>query len=395
MDLLRELRVGLPPARAEARALARARLVARAEQGMRPRRTRRFAREHGTQLPSGRRFAWPSRPLRLAGAVALAAALAAVVVALGLFSGSGRVESAAAEALRQTASVAAGDGSPGLVPPTAGQFLYTRTKVVQLEGWMPHGYSGSKSEPRVFTPHVGDPYPQALVPAVVEKWTAPDGTIRQRETLGDVHFFKAADQRRWEAAGSPPPWSFDPSWQDATRNRSGHLVKEFTTRKWAPDIHFPDPAEIPTDPKALRHAVADGRIRKPWLFFPAPKGGSLDAAGTIEGLFEIIGKPTATAAIRAAAFDALAEMPGIELERNATDIAGRHGDAVALADGVGGVQSEYLFDPDTAELLAASETVVRPKEMDRSVPRGTVFRQTAYLEAGVVDSTDETAAEAK
>jgi hypothetical protein len=381
MELLRELRVGLPPARAEARALARARLVAHTELGARPR--------------SARRFAWPSRPLRLAGAVALAAALAVVVVALGVFSGSGRVESAAAEALRQTASVAAADGSPGLAPPAPGQFLYTRTKVVQLEGWMPHGYSGSKAEPRVFTPHVGDPYPQALVPAVVEKWTAPDGTIRQRETLGRVHFFKAADQRRWEAAGSPPPWSFDPRWQDATRNGSGHLVKEFTTRKWAPDIHFPDPAEIPTDPKALRHAVADGQIRKPWLFFPAPKGGTLEVGETIEGLFEIIGKPTATAAIRAAAFDALAEMSGIELERNVTDIAGRHGAAVALADGAGGVQAEYIFDPDTAELLAASETVVRPKEIDRSVPRGTVFRQTAYLEAGVVDSTHETAAEAR
>lgn len=395
MELLRELRAGLPPARAEARALARGRLVARSEELARPR--------------SRRRFVWPSRRWRLLAAGAFAALLAAVVVALGVFSSGSRVESAVAAALRQTASVAEASDTPGITPPGPGQFLYTKTEVVQIEGWLPHGHQGSKAEPRYFTPHVSNPYPQALVPTVVEKWTAPDGTIRQRETLGQVQFFSTADQRRWEAAGSPPPWSFDPRWQDASRNRSGQLVKDFETRKWAPDVSFPDPSELPTDPKALRLAVEHGRVRPPWVFDvefvtinpetgeaeTRPKGQPLGPEETIERLFEILEKPTTTPALRAAAFNALAEIPGIRLVRNVTDVAGRHGQAIALVGEGSGLRSDFTFDPDTAELLAHGETIVNPKAIDRAVPVGTAFRQIAYLESGIVDSAHETAAEAE
>lgn len=385
MDLLRELRAGLPPARAEARARARGLLVARAAQYERPR--------------ARRRFAWPSGRLRLVAAAGFAAVVAAVVIALGVFGSGSRVDSAAAEELRQTAAVAEGSDTPGLPAPGPGQFLYTKTKVVQLQGWMPHGHQGTKEEPRVFTPHVGDPYPQALVPTVVEKWTAPDGTIHQRETLGQVRFFSAADQRRWEAAGSPPPWSFDPKFQDATRDGSGHLVKDFETRKWAPDITFPDPALLPTDPKQLRLAVEGGRVRPPWVLdlnTVTPEGLSKEEEvdlgnwETIEQLFEILEKPTTTPAIRAAAFGALAEVPGIALDRDVTDVSGRHGEAIVFDNGEG-IQSDFSFDPATAELLAKGETVANPKAIERAVPAGAPFRQIAFLASGIVDSADETA----
>lgn len=389
MELLRELRAGLPPARVEARARARGRLVARVELEARPRPRRRFA--------------WPSRRLRLVTVAAFAAVIAAAVVALGVFSSGSRVESAAAEALRQIATVAEGSNTPGLPAPAPGQFLYTKAKVVQLQGWMPHGHQGTKDEPRVFTPHVDDPYPQALVPTVVEKWTAPDGTIHQRETLGQVRFFSAANQRRWEAAGSPPPWSFDPRWGDATRDSSGQLVKDFETRKWAPDVSFPDPSLLPTDPKQLRLAVEHGQVRPPWVLdldmVQLGKSSSEEEVElghweTIEKLFEILEKPTTTPALRAAAFNALAEIPGITLDRDVTDVSGRHAEAIVFV-GEGGIRSDFSFDPATAELLAKGETVVNPKAIDRAVPVGTPFRQIAFLEAGIVDSTGETAAEAQ
>jgi hypothetical protein len=322
------------------------------------------------------------------------------VVVLGVFGNGSRVESAAAEALRQTAVVAETHGTASVPAPAPGQFLYTKTKVVQLQGWLPHGHFGSKTEPRFFTPHVSDPYPQALVPTVVEKWTALDGTIRQRETLGQVRFFSGADQRRWEAAGSPPPWSFDPRWQEATRNRSGQLVKDFQTRKWAPDVSFPDPSELPTDPKALRLAVERGRVRPPWVreVNMVPVGGeeAIDRGDeeTIEQLFQILEKPTTTPALRAAIFNALAEVPGIGLDRDVTDVAGRRGEAIVWHHRGSGLRSDYTFDPDTAELLAQGETVVSPKPIEREVPVGTAFRQIAYLQAAIVDSTSETAAPA-
>jgi hypothetical protein len=393
MNLLRELRAGLPPARPEARAGARALLVARIEQDARPRVRRRIA--------------WPGRPLRLAGAVAFAAALAALVVALGFFNSSGRVESAAAEALRQTASVAASSDAPGLAAPAPGQFLYTKSEVVELMGWEPDGETGSKGEPRNFTPHIPNIYPDAplaLVTTVTEKWTAADGTIHQRESLGPVKFFTPAAQHRWEAAGSPPPGSFDPRSHKAVRDHSGTLEKSFVTRKWAPDVSFPDPSLIPTDPKTLRLAVEDGKVRPPWTIAvgvtqvaggaAATEPTGLDTFETTEILFEILEKPTATGAIRAAAFNALAELPGIELERGATDVAGRRGDAI-VADAGEGVRTDYTFDPKTAQLLARGETVTKPGRIGRDVPVGTPFRQAAFLESGIVDSTGETAAAAR
>ena len=66
----------------------------------------------------------------------------------------------------------------------------------------------------------------ALVPTLKEVWTAPDGTTRERETLGRVDFLSGADQRRWEEAGSPPPFAYDPSEHDVGRDGSGRPLKD-------------------------------------------------------------------------------------------------------------------------------------------------------------------------
>jgi hypothetical protein len=413
MNLLRELRVGLPPARPEARARARALLAARVEPGAGPRvRRRLFAPGRPTAARrlgpgTGRsRPGRPSVPLRLAGAVAFAAVLAALVIALGISSNGGRVESAAAEALHRTASVAAGSDAPGLAVPAADQFLYAKTEVVELMAWAPHGHLGRKGENRNFSPHVSNVYPgapPALVTTVTEKWTAANGTIHQRETLGPVKFLSATAQHRWEAAGSPPPWSFDPRFHKTVRH-AGTLEKNFVTRKWAPDVSFPDPSLIPTDPKALRLAVEGGKVRPPWILAigtvelgpetTAAERAEFATFETTEKLFEILEKPTATGAIRAAAFNALAELPDIELESGVTDVAGRDGDAIVRDSGEG-VRTEYTFDPRTARLLARGETVIRPQRMGLDVPVGTPFRQTASLESGIVDSATETTAAAR
>ena len=48
-----------------------------------------------------------------------------------------------------------------------------------------------------------------------------------------------------------------------------------------------------------------------------------------------------------------------------------------------------------AEMLARGETVTKPGRIGRDVPVGTPFRQTAFLDAGIVDATDETVAAAR
>ena len=124
-------------------------------------------------------------------------------------------------------------GHPVEAPPEPGQFLYTKTKVVHLEGWLPEATgTGSEDHPRYFTATTNDSASarNALVPTMKEVWTAPDGKTHVRETLGRVNFFSAADQRRWEDAGSPPPWAFDPPNTTCSRDNSGRLVKDFASR---------------------------------------------------------------------------------------------------------------------------------------------------------------------
>jgi hypothetical protein len=298
-----------------------------------------------------------------------------------------------AEALRQAATAA--DASDALVdgPPASGQFLHEKTKVVQLQGWLPEGSetrpAGSRAKPRYFTANMaGNPgVRNALVPTLREVWTAPDGKTRVRETLGRVNFFSGADQRRWEGAGSPPPFAYDPSEHDVRRDSSGRLAKEFASQSWrGPRVfsHVSQLAKAPTEPEALRLAIEHRRGGSSPVD-PSP-ADSLRGGATVERLLEILSEPIASPALRAAAFNALAEIPGIGFERDVTDVAGRRGDAIGWTR-ERGFGRRYIFDPQTSEILAQAEVIFDARAAGYPhVPDDTVFRETAYLRSGIVDS---------
>lgn len=302
-------------------------------------------------------------------------------------------QAAVAAALRQTAAAARSSVPQIEGPPGSGQFLYTETMALHLEAWDPDGPpSGPKAHPRYFTDRQlasasGMP---ALVPTTKQVWTSPDGRTRERETLGRADFLSAADQSRWEAAGSPPPWSFDPREHDVKRDGSGRLVKDFPSKAFRGRhelTYLSRISQLPTEPEALRLSVEnrDGRS-SPLAPSPAdsPRGGA-----TVERLLEILSEPLASPPLRAAAFDALAEIPGIGLERDVTDAAGRRGDAIAWAR-ERGFGRRYIFDPRTGKVLAQAEMVFGPPSTtEDGVPAGTPFRETAYLESGIVGSTGE------
>ncbi len=268
-------------------------------------------------------------------------------------------------------------------------------EVTQLQGWLPKGHGkGSKTNPRYFVP-INDPSARyALVPTLKEVWTAPDGKTRVRETLGRVEFLSDDDQRRWEDAGSPPPWAFDPSEHDVRRDSSGRLVKEFASRSWRGRkvfFHVSQLSQAPTEPEALRLAIEHRRGgSSPVDPSPAhsPRGGV-----TVEKLLEILSEPITSSVLRAAAFNALAEIPGIGFERGVADVAGRPGDAIAWArEGGGGFGRRYSFDPHTSKILAQAEVIFNAKAAENPyVPDGTVFRETAYLQSGIVGSAHEAA----
>lgn len=282
-------------------------------------------------------------------------------------------------------------------PPAPGQLLYAKTKVVQLQGWEPEGPgAGPKAKPRRFTANLLGPESHAL-PAFVhttkEVWTAPDGRTRVREALDRVEFLSGADQRRWEDAGSPPPFAYDPAEHDVRRDRSGRLVKDFASRSWRGRHAFsnvPKLSRLPTEPAALRLAIE----RRPQGSPPSP-AGSRRGAVTAERLLEILAEPVTSPALRAAALEAFAEIPGIGLRRGVADAAGRRGDALTWVRDRG-FGRELVFDPRTSEVLAQAETIFGPPSTDEyGVPPGTPFRETAYLRSGTVNSAHETAAEAR
>lgn len=285
------------------------------------------------------------------------------------------------------------DGPPAApiaAPPAAGQLLYTRTKVVELQGWEPDGPgTGSRERPRHFTANLlgpeGNALP-ALVPTTKEVWTAADGKTRVRETLGRIEFLSATDQRRWEEAGSPPPFAYDPSEHAVQRDDAGQLVKDYDSRSWRGRHAFsnvPKLAKLPTEPDALRLTIE----RRPPGGAPSP-AGSRRGGVTAERLMEILTEPITSPELRAAAFDALAEMPGIGLERGVADAAGRRGDALTWPQDRG-FGRKLIFDPRTSKILARAETIFDPPSTtEYGVPPGTAFRQTAYLRSAIVDSGD-------
>lgn len=350
--------------------------------------------EEATMSSAGRTGRLPRwRLLAIAGA----GAMAAVVTAIVILSSESATESAAAEVLHETAAVAAsGEGAPALRA-GPGQYYFTKMKELELKGWYPDSYEipGSPaSRPGGFS---------ALIPSENERWLSPEGGSRTRTTLGTPHFLSSAEQRRWEAAGSPLPSAFEPSSQaeirrlySGTSERVLELARgiiDIERRRpnggTNPELLYPDLSGDPTDPAELRLAIQNHQAAG----ISDEPGKPLGTTETIEDLAGILPyHPNASPALRAAAFNALAEMPGVELNRNATDLVGRSGYAISYERPQVGERDEYIFDPETSRFLGERTVLVDPMQDPvewKGYEAGLITRDVAYLQSEVVDSTHE------
>ncbi|MBS1863931.1 MAG: CU044_5270 family protein, partial [Actinobacteria bacterium] len=325
-----------------------------------------------------------------------AATAAAAVVAAVLVLGSGpTAQPAAAAILRQTAKVAASPGPYEVSAlPGPGQFLYRKFKRIELKGWVPGGTSsggGMLPWPNAFN---------ALMPTTQQWWTGTDGAGRVREVAGTPRFFTTAERTRWEEAGARLPAPFDPEYQrkyhkafaGALALREGVVDTEHGPLR---GFHFPDTSKLPTSPEALRHAVEANAIEVKGFNLMWPGKKHLDAKETSEELLNVLTEGIAsTPQLRAAIFNALAELPGIEIHTGATDFLGREGDAIRTFDNKYGTGSELIFDPDTSAVLAQRYYLTRPSQERplKGLPGGTTIMETDYLRVAVVDSTHATGA---
>ncbi len=332
-------------------------------------------------LPRRRRLLRRRRQLALAGAGATAAVVVAAVLAVG--SGP-NAETAAAKVLRDTGAVA--EGANAQSTPGPGQFLYTKTKRLELQGWLPGQLTvggGLLSQAGAF---------DALNTWQEEEWRSADGATRSRWTMGPSQFFSGAERARWEEAGSPLPGSFECDRRCFPDAKILDLRPPVTDVETTGSPGFTDFSALPTEPQALRSAIE------------ARQGaGSVKTGKVIAELWDILDKPNTTPELRAAVFGALAEEPGIELNRDAEDLIGRSGYALSYettaSDGYGeelpGIRVEYIFDPDTSAVLGRRDVITDPAEFSwaKGIPAGTVRREVAYLGSGIVDSTRERPAE--
>ena len=347
IKLLHQLRAGLPAARPEKRAAARAALMTRiddAEPSRRPGRVR----------------PWRSRRLKL---LVAGACLGALLVALpiGIFGGSGKVQPAVAQVLRKTAEVAA---TQEPVYPGRGQYLYTRSKGAFLNAvaYNPDCPDGGTSKRPCETTDEWS----VLVPTEHESWISFDDSLRGRvrNVTGRPRFVSADQRAGWVAAGSPP---LPRAGRVEDTSASGGMLLDAATI-----------SRLPTDPPTLRKMIEAREIRG----VEGPPG----EAETFTLIGDMLREAYLPSEVRAALYRLTAELPGVELLGDVEDPAGRPGIGVAYTDRRRGIRHELIFDPETSALLGERESLVRSGAYDFAAPPGTATSYVSYLESKVVDS---------
>jgi hypothetical protein len=157
-----------------------------------------------------------------------------------------------------------------------------------------------------------------------------------------------------------------------------------------PEI-YPDLSSVPTDPKELRHAIEAREV--PGVI--DEQGKPVEIEELIGALGAILSRPNASPELREAAFNVLAETPGVELNREATDLLGRSGYAVSYARHTRArirLRAEFIFDPQTSESLGEREVLADSagEPQWKGYEAGLAIRDVAFLQSGVVNSTHET-----
>ena len=273
-----------------------------------------------------------------------AAAAAIVVLALALtqiLPEGGRRASAATKILLSTADVAkARVGTAG-----SGGYRYLATEV---ETWQALEIGSSQSV--------------VMVRSLRELWIAPDGSGRQRVSRVEPMFLSPADQRAWEAAGSPSPVAAS----DDTY-ASGQLA-------------YQDVSDLPTDPDELSELLRTA-------------AGFADRPANVQMLIEIadlLRLPDASPELRAALYRVAAGIEGVQLLGDVTDATGRTGTAVGIEfEESGDMQrTAILFDPETSRVLEIRTEILEPVTWTDATPP-LLVDYTLYLDSGIVDSTSE------
>ncbi|MFW6690108.1 CU044_5270 family protein [Streptomyces sp. MAR4 CNX-425] len=194
--------------------------------------------------------------------------------------------------------------------------------------------------------------------AVCEPWQ--DGSLVTRE------LWKSVD-------GSRPGLVRDPS-----------LAGDVDGGPIAPDADtgqtYRDLEALPTDPEEMLA----------WLY--GNKGGKGERPHYYAFKNAFIVADVLPPEVSAALYRAVADIPGVELVKDAEDAVGRHGTAVGFVDERGASRVEMVFDPETWLLLGTREVMIKDsadaqgRDCTGTIKAGSVLWADAVMERGVVDA---------
>jgi hypothetical protein len=293
-----------------------------------------------------RSLAGSSRPRHRSGthlaAIATGALCTALAVGFLVESPSARTNSAA-RALSRLARLAAFQTRTDV--PAAGQYYYTQSDIGQIS-------CGGDS---------GNSYCYRL-DGQRQIWIGTDSSGRILETFGTPDFLTTGDQAAWISAGRPPiPANSDIAFGPNTLTDGPTNL-----------------ADLPTQPSALAAALAAGNV----------EGGPPGGAEEFVQIGDILRETDASPALRTAAFQVLADLPGVTSLGSVTDSAGQQGLGFSF-DEPQAVTEEYIFDPTTSALLAETQ-VADTGYSQGDVAVGTTVESATFLSSGVVTSLSST-----
>jgi hypothetical protein len=249
------------------------------------------------------------------GLAAAAVALALVLPAVLPIGGPGGPDLAAASILLRFSRIAAhAPAEPALAP---GQYVYTKT----LEETSFAYASGDGTHRFVYQQR-----------DTQQRWLGTDGSGRSVTESDNPTFRTDADRaafETWVAAGGP-----------ATDDAASLVTGETDVERYGPgELTYRDTSTLPTDVPTLRKLIEDRQI----------VGGPDGDWETFVLATDLLRDSYARPALRAALYQVMAGLSGIEVVGKTTDAAGR--DGIALASTHDGFLNEVVFDARTAKIL--------------------------------------------
>jgi hypothetical protein len=285
----------------------------------------------------GRAWLAPARRIRARTVIiSLAAAVAAAALAVALLpsavprpgpAGAVRPGAASVAAVLDAAAVTAARGADAGQPPGPGQYLYVK----EIEA---KGLDSARG--------------CAAPPMTVQAWVAADGSGRQIGRSLDRQCARLDFDMAYSKGGLPW-WLFG-------------AVQANT---------------LPTSPAALQRAI----VRRFEHGHSRPSATFVYAATFLNA-----GSP---AALRAALYQVINSLPGVQDLGPVTDRLGRPGLGIGLV--TTGTRDRLIFDPVTTAVLEQETVAVGPPQpANNMVPAGTVLQYTLYQREGVVSSVTAT-----